>query len=137
MHSAEREPIESATAGNIVAVVGVKNVRTGDTLCKKGAEIVYEQIRFADPVISLAIETENTRDGDKLATALAKLNHEDPTFQRSKSSLRSFVESLDRPSYSRTESLFRSFVGSSSHRPFNPSDRPSYYPAAFQVGLLV
>ncbi len=82
MHSAEREPIESATAGNIVAVVGVKNVRTGDTLCKKGAEIVYEQISFADPVISLAIETENTRDGDKLATALAKLNHEDPTFQR-------------------------------------------------------
>lgn len=82
MHSAEREPIEAATAGNIVAIVGAKNVKTGDTLCQKGSEVVYEQISFADPVISLAVEVENTRDGDKLAKALAKLNHEDPTFQR-------------------------------------------------------
>lgn len=82
MHSAEREPINTATAGNIVAIVGAKNVKTGDTLAAKGAEIVYEKISFADPVISLAIEVESTRDGDKLAKALAKLNHEDPTFQR-------------------------------------------------------
>jgi elongation factor G len=82
MHSAEREPIDEATAGNIVAIVGAKNSRTGDTLCHKGGEIVYEQITFADPVISLAIEVENARDNDKLAKALAKLNHEDPTFQR-------------------------------------------------------
>jgi elongation factor G len=82
MHSAEREPIEKATAGNIVAIVGAKNTKTGDTLCHKGGEIVYEQISFADPVISLAIEVESAKDNDKLAMALAKLNHEDPTFHR-------------------------------------------------------
>jgi elongation factor G len=82
MHSDEREPIETATAGNIVAVVGTKNVRTGDTLCAKKDPIAYETIFFADPVISLAIEIESARDNDKLAKTLSKLNHEDPTFRR-------------------------------------------------------
>lgn len=82
MHSNEREAIESATAGNIIAIVGAKDVKTGDTLTKKGSAIVFEKITFADPVISLAVSVKNARDNDKLARALAKLNHEDPTFQR-------------------------------------------------------
>lgn len=82
MHSNEREPIETATAGNIVAIVGTKDVKTGDTLCSKKEPIVYETITFADPVISLAVEVERARDNDKLAKTLAKLNHEDPTFRR-------------------------------------------------------
>jgi elongation factor G len=82
MHSKEREAINSATAGNIIAIVGAKNVRTGDTLTSKDAPVVFERISFADPVISLAVRTENARDGDKLAKTLAKLNLEDPTFQR-------------------------------------------------------
>jgi len=82
MHSNDREPIETATAGNIVAIVGTKDVKTGDTLCTKKSPIAYETIYFADPVISLAIEVERTRDNDKLAKILAKLNHEDPTFRR-------------------------------------------------------
>lgn len=82
MHSKEREAIDSATAGNIIAIVGAKDVKTGDTLTTKGDGIVYEQITFADPVISLAVHVKNARDNDKLAKALAKLNHEDPTFQR-------------------------------------------------------
>jgi len=82
MHSNEREPIPMATAGNIVAIVGAKDVKTGDTLCTKKDLIAYETISFADPVISLAIEVESARDNDKLAKTLAKLNHEDPTFRR-------------------------------------------------------
>jgi elongation factor G len=82
MHSDEREPIGTATAGNIVAVVGTKDVRTGDTLCTKKDLIAYETIFFADPVISLAVEVESARDNDKLAKTLSKLNHEDPTFRR-------------------------------------------------------
>jgi len=82
MHSSEREAIDSATAGNIIAIVGAKDVKTGDTLTKKDNAIVFEQITFADPVISLAVHVKNARDNDKLAKVLAKLNHEDPTFQR-------------------------------------------------------
>jgi len=80
MHSSEREPIEKAEAGSIIAIVGVKNVNTGDTLCDKDNPIAYESITFADPVISLAIQNENARDSDKLTKTLIKLNHEDPTF---------------------------------------------------------
>ena len=82
MHSSEREAVEGATAGNIIAIVGAKNVQTGDTLTSKAAPVVYEQIQFADPVISLAVQVQNARDNDKLAKALAKLNLQDPTFQR-------------------------------------------------------
>jgi len=82
MHSSEREAVASATAGNIVAIVGAKDVGTGDTLTSPGSPILYESIDFADPVIDLAVSVKNTRDGDKLARALAKLNYEDPTFHR-------------------------------------------------------
>lgn len=82
MHSDEREPIESADAGSIVTIVGAKNVRTGDTLCAKDAPILLSQMNFAEPVISLAISPENSRDNDKLASTLAKLALEDPTFHR-------------------------------------------------------
>ena len=81
MHSDEREPVEEAGPGSIVAVVGAKNVNTGDTLCEKDNLIVYESIEFADPVINLSIKAQNTRDNDKLGKLLAKIHHEDPSFR--------------------------------------------------------
>ena len=82
MHSDQREPIDVAEAGNIVTIVGAKNVRTGDTLCAKDAPIVFSQMNFAEPVISLAIAPDNNRANDRLAATLAKLALEDPTFHR-------------------------------------------------------
>ncbi|MCC6783578.1 MAG: elongation factor G [Planctomycetes bacterium] len=81
MHAAQREPIDSARAGDIVAVIGVRDVVTGDTLCTREAPIVYEAMQFPDTVISLAIEPKANADRDKLTTAIAKLVREDPTFK--------------------------------------------------------
>jgi len=81
MHANKREEIKEATAGEIVAVVGLKETTTGDTLCDKEHPIVLESIIFPDPVISLAIEPKTRADQEKLGIALRKLSEEDPTFK--------------------------------------------------------
>jgi elongation factor G len=80
MHANQREEIEEARAGEIVAMVGLKNTKTGDTLCDQAHPIVLEGITFAEPVISLAIEPKTKSDQEKMGMALAKLSEEDPTF---------------------------------------------------------
>ncbi len=81
MHANQREEIQTAYAGEIVALVGLKATRTGDSLCEEGSPIVLEGITFAEPVISLAIEPATKSDQEKMGMALAKLSEEDPTFQ--------------------------------------------------------
>ncbi|HYG77061.1 MAG TPA: elongation factor G, partial [Planctomycetota bacterium] len=80
MHANEREKIEKAGPGDIVAVAGLKHTYTGDTLCNEEAPIILEAMKFPDTVISMAIEPKSNADKDKLAQALAKLSKEDPTF---------------------------------------------------------
>ncbi|MBP7700639.1 elongation factor G [Candidatus Woesebacteria bacterium] len=80
MHANQREEIQEAKAGEIVAIVGLKNTRTGDTLCDEENKIVLEGITFAEPVISLSIEPKTKSDQEKMGMALAKLSEEDPTF---------------------------------------------------------
>lgn len=81
MHSNEREEIEEARAGEIVAIIGLKNTSTGDTLCDDAHPIVLERITFAEPVIYLAIEPKTKSDQEKMGVALNKLSAEDPTFE--------------------------------------------------------
>jgi elongation factor G len=81
MYADRREDITKAGAGDIAAVLGLKNSFTGDTLCEIGSPIILENISFPDPVIMVAIEPKTTADQDRLATALQKLSEEDPTFQ--------------------------------------------------------
>jgi len=81
MHANDREQIEQAKAGEIVAAVGLKETTTGDTLCDKSKPILLESIFFPEPVISLAIEPKTKIDQEKLGTALKALSEEDPTFQ--------------------------------------------------------
>ncbi len=81
MHANQREEITEAFAGEIVAIVGLKDTKTGDTLCEESKPIVLEGISFADPVISLAIEPKTKSDQEKMGVALQKLSEEDPTFQ--------------------------------------------------------
>lgn len=81
MHADQREEIDKAMAGEIVAVVGLKETKTGDTLCVEDHPIILEGITFADPVISLAIEPKTKSDQEKMGMALAKLSEEDPTFK--------------------------------------------------------
>jgi elongation factor G len=80
MHANQREEIQEAKAGEIVAMVGLKDTKTGDTLCDQSAPIILEGIKFADPVIYLAIEPKTKADQEKMGLALAKLGEEDPTF---------------------------------------------------------
>jgi elongation factor G len=80
MHANEREEIQEARAGEIVAIVGLKDTKTGDTLCDQDHPIELEGITFAEPVISLAIEPKTKSDQEKMGMALAKLSEEDPTF---------------------------------------------------------
>lgn len=80
MHANDREEIKEAYAGEIVALVGLKDTVTGDTLCDEKAPIVLEQITFPEPVISLAIEPQTKADQEKLGLALKRLTEEDPTF---------------------------------------------------------
>jgi elongation factor G len=68
-------------AGEIIAVVGLKETTTGDTLCDKDKPIILESISFPDPVISLAIEPKTKADQEKLSYALRALSEEDPTFK--------------------------------------------------------
>jgi elongation factor G len=81
MHANEREEVPEVYAGDIAAAVGIKQVTTGDTLCAPDAPIRLETIEFPEPVIKVAIEPKTKVDQEKMATALARLAEEDPTFQ--------------------------------------------------------
>ncbi|MDP9382800.1 MAG: elongation factor G [Chloroflexota bacterium] len=81
MHSNHREEISEVHAGDIAAVVGLKNTFTGDTLSAENAPVVLETIQFPEPVISQAIEPKTKSDQDKMAIALTRLAEEDPTFR--------------------------------------------------------
>ena len=81
MHANHREDKTGVFAGDIVAVVGLKNTTTGDTLCDPSHPIVLERMEFPEPVISVAIEPKTKVDQDKLGKALSALSEEDPTFQ--------------------------------------------------------
>jgi len=81
MHANSREEIKEAHCGEIVAVVGLKNINTGDTICDPNKPIIYESINFPEPVLSIAIEPKTKIDQEKLANALSKLTEEDPTFK--------------------------------------------------------
>lgn len=80
MHANQREELKEGLAGEIVAVVGLKDTGTGDTLCDEKKPIVLEKISFPEPVISLAIEPRTRSDQEKLGYALKRLMEEDPTF---------------------------------------------------------
>lgn len=80
MHANKQNPVEFIEAGDICAVVGFKDVRTGDTICEENKKIVLESMSFPEPVIGLAIEPKTQKDLDKLGVALGKLSEEDPTF---------------------------------------------------------
>lgn len=81
MHSDERIRIDEAEAGDIVAVVGLRETTTGDTLCEQARQIVLESIRFPDTVISMAVEPKTLADRDLLGQTLARMAREDPTFR--------------------------------------------------------
>jgi elongation factor G len=81
MHANSREDIKEAYAGDIVALAGLKEVRTGDTLCDPSKPVVLEKMEFPDPVIEIAIEPKSKADQEKLGVALAKLAAEDPSFR--------------------------------------------------------
>ena len=80
MHANHREDMESATAGNICAAVGLKNTFTGDTICDFTEPVILEPPKFPDPVVSVAIEPLTRADQDKLDEAMRKISDEDPTF---------------------------------------------------------
>jgi elongation factor G len=81
MHSNKENPVDSASAGHIYAVIGLKDTTTGDTLCDPQHQIVLESMTFPEPVISVAIEPKTKSDQEKLGTAIQKLAEEDPTFR--------------------------------------------------------
>jgi elongation factor G len=81
MHANKRDEIEEVLAGDIAAAIGLKDTRTGDTLCDESNPIILEAMKFPNPVIDVAIEPKTKADQDKLATALQKLSEEDPTFR--------------------------------------------------------
>jgi elongation factor G len=81
MHAIKREELPSVSAGDIVAVQGLKQTTTGDTLCDPAHAIILESMTFPDPVISVAIEPKTKSDQEKLGTAIQKLAQEDPTFK--------------------------------------------------------
>jgi elongation factor G len=81
MHANNREDIKEAFAGDIVALAGLKEVRTGDTLCDPDKQVILERMVFPEPVIEIAIEPKSKADQEKLGVALAKLAAEDPSFR--------------------------------------------------------
>jgi len=80
MHADRREDIDRAFSGDIVAVIGAKDVRTGDTLADKGVDLILEPPTFPEPVISMSVEPASKADQEKLSLALQRLAEEDPTF---------------------------------------------------------
>ena len=81
MHANNREDIKEAYAGDIVALAGLKDVRTGDTLCDAAKPVILERMEFPEPVIEIAVEPKSKADQEKLGLALAKLAAEDPSFR--------------------------------------------------------
>jgi elongation factor G len=81
MHANKREEIEEVRAGDIAAAIGLKDTRTGDTLCDDDKPVILEAMKFPNPVIDVAVEPKTKADQDKLAIALQKLAEEDPTFR--------------------------------------------------------
>ncbi len=81
MHANTRTDVESISAGDIAAAVGLKATRTGDTLCNEKDPVILEKMIFPEPVIQIAIEPKTKADQDKLSDALSKLSDEDPTFK--------------------------------------------------------
>ena len=81
MHANNREDIKEAFAGDIVALAGLKETRTGDTLCDPDKQVILEKMEFPEPVIEIAIEPKSKADQEKLGVALAKLAAEDPSFR--------------------------------------------------------
>ena len=81
MHANSREEIKQVLAGDIAAVIGLKDTTTGDTLCAESAKIVLERMEFPEPVISVAVEPRTKADQEKMGVALGKLAQEDPSFR--------------------------------------------------------
>src|SRR5207253_10190843 len=81
MHANSREDISEVKAGDICAVIGLKQTTTGDTLCDSDNPVVLESMSFPDPVISVAIEPKTKGDQEKLGVAIQRLAEEDPTFK--------------------------------------------------------
>jgi len=81
MHANSREDVKQVYAGDIAAVIGLKDITTGDTLCSIDSVVVLERMVFPDPVISVAVEPKTKADQDKMGVALAKLAQEDPSFR--------------------------------------------------------
>ena len=81
MHADKENPVEAASAGNIYAFVGLKNITTGDTLCDEKNPVVLESMSFPEPVIQVAVEPKTKADQEKMGIALQRLSDEDPTFQ--------------------------------------------------------
>ena len=81
MHSNKEEPVDVASAGNIYAFIGLKNITTGDTLCDEKNPVVLESMSFPEPVIQVAVEPKTKADQEKMGIALQRLSDEDPTFQ--------------------------------------------------------
>jgi elongation factor G len=81
MHANKREEIEEVRCGDIAAAIGLRDTRTGDTMCDDDHPIILEAMKFPNPVIDVAIEPKTKADQDKLGIALAKLSEEDPTFR--------------------------------------------------------
>lgn len=81
MHANDRQEVDHIRTGSIGAAIGIKDVRTGDTLCDPDAPVVLEEMTFPEPVISVAIEPKTKADQEKMGVALSKLAEEDPTFR--------------------------------------------------------
>jgi elongation factor G len=81
MHANKREEVKSVSAGDIAAIVGLKNTTTGDTLCNEDNQVILESMEFPDPVISIAIEPKTKADQERLSASLQKLAAEDPSFK--------------------------------------------------------
>lgn len=84
MHANDREDIKEARAGDIIAIAGMKDTTTGETLCLAGDEVILEKMEFPDPVIKIAVEPKTKADTEKMGQALAKLAQEDPSFRFSR-----------------------------------------------------
>jgi elongation factor G len=81
MHSNSREDVKEARAGDIIALAGLKNTTTGDTLCDPSKQVILERMEFPDPVIEVAVEPKTKADQEKMGVALARLAAEDPSFR--------------------------------------------------------
>ncbi|MBT4366759.1 elongation factor G, partial [Candidatus Peregrinibacteria bacterium] len=81
MHANSRKEVDQVGAGDIAAIIGLKDTRTGDTLCDEGNQVRLETITFAEPVIQIAVEPKTKADQEKMGIALGKLSEEDPTFR--------------------------------------------------------